>query len=245
VHIDRSARRGAPSVIAIDSRAPNAQHFLESGMNTTRLVFALLVAGTAVSCANVERSRDLANPNVSGGTLAMQVCSNCHGRTGNSVSPNFPNLAGQQEAYLAAQLHEFKGHSREDPAGFEYMWGLSHNLTDKQIQELAVHFAAQKLERMEVEGKPERIAAGKAIFTGGVPDKGVPACGSCHGPEGMGNAEAPRIAGQHVDYLTKQLKVFQRTDERPQAAVMKVVAHALTRQNIENVSAYLQAMPNQ
>jgi cytochrome c553 len=214
-------------------------------MNTTRLVLALLLAGSAVSCANVERSRDLANPNVSGGTLAMQVCSNCHGRTGNSVSPNFPNLAAQQEGYFAAQLHEFKGHSREDPAGFEYMWGLSHNLTDKQIQELAAHFAAQKLERMPVEGKPERIAAGKTIFTGGLATQSVPPCASCHGPEGLGTAEAPRIAGQHVDYLTKQLKVFQRTNQRPQADVMKIVAHGLTRKNIENVAAYLQAMPNQ
>ncbi|MEO7478052.1 MAG: c-type cytochrome [Lysobacteraceae bacterium] len=215
-------------------------------MNTTRLILTVLLAGLASACTNnVERSRDLGNPNVSGDTLALQVCSNCHGRTGNSESPNFPNLATQQEAYLAAQLHEFKGHSREDPAGFEYMWGLSHNLTDKQIQELAAHFAAQKLERHAIEGKPERIAAGKAIFTSGLPDQNVTACSSCHGPDGMGNAAFPRIAGQHVDYLIKQLKVFQRTNQRPQGAVMKTVAHQLTPQNIQNVSAYLQALPNQ
>ncbi len=214
-------------------------------MNTTRLVLAALLIGSAAGCANVERSRDTANPNVSGATLALQVCSNCHGRTGNSISPNFPNLAAQQEAYLVAQLHEFKGHNREDPAGFEYMWGLSHNLSDKQIQELAAHFAGEKLERAPIEGRPERIAAGKAVFASGIPDKGVPACSSCHGPDGMGNAEAPRIAGQHVDYLTKQLKVLQRTDQRPQGAVMKAVAHGLTLQNINDASAYLQAMPNQ
>lgn len=214
-------------------------------MNAARLLLVALLLGSAVGCANVPRSRDTANPNVSGDTLALQVCSNCHGPTGNSISPNFPNLAAQQQAYLAAQLHGFKRHSREDPAGFEYMWGLSHNLTDKQIQELTAHFASQKLERRPVEGKPERIAAGKPIFVGGVPAKGVPPCASCHGPEGMGNAEAPRIAGQHVDYLVKQLKVFQQTDQRPQGIVMKAVAHELTRQNIADVSAYLQAMPNQ
>ncbi len=214
-------------------------------MNTSRLALAALLVGTVAGCANVQRSRDLGNPNVSGNTLAMQVCSNCHGPTGNSESPNFPNLAAQQEAYLAAQLHGFKGHSREDPAGFEYMWGLSHNLTDKQIQELAAYFAAQKLERHAIESTPERIAAGKPIFTSGLPDQSVPACSSCHGPDGMGNAEAPRIAGQHVDYLVKQLNVFQRTNERPEGAVMKTVAHKLTAQNIQNISAYLQALPNQ
>ena len=214
-------------------------------MNATRWVLVALLVGSAAGCANVPRSRDTANPNVSGDTLALQVCSNCHGPTGNSISPNFPNLAAQQQAYLSAQLHGFKGHSREDPAGFEYMWGLSHNLTDKQIQELAAHFASQTLERRPVEGKSERIAAGKPIFTGGVPANAVPPCASCHGPEGLGNAEAPRIAGQHVDYLTKQLKVFQRTNDRPEGVVMKAVAHQLTQQNIENISAYLQAMPNQ
>jgi cytochrome c553 len=165
--------------------------------------------------------------------------------TGNSKSPNFPNLAAQQEVYVVAQLTEFKSHSRQDPVGYEYMWGLSHKLTDKQIKELAAHFAAQKPERQPVEGKAERIAAGKAIFTGGVPDKKIPPCASCHGPEGKGNATFPRLAGQHADYLVKQLTVFQRTNDRPEGSVMKTVAHELTRENIENVAAYLQAMSNE
>ena len=50
-----------------------------------------------------------------------------------------------------------RGHSRQDPAGYEYMWGLSHRLTDKQIKELAVHFAAQKPERQRVEGSPNEL----------------------------------------------------------------------------------------
>lgn len=214
-------------------------------MNTTRLLLAALLVGSVAGCANLQRSRDVSNPNVSGDTLAQQVCSNCHGPNGNSISPNFPNLAAQQETYVAAQLHVFRSHTREDPAGFEYMWGLSHNLTDKQIQELAAHFAGLKLERRPVESSPERIAAGKPIFTGGLPDQSIPPCASCHGPEGLGTAEAPRIAGQHADYLIKQLMVFQKTDQRPEGAVMKVVSHKLTHENMQNVAAYLQAMPNQ
>ena len=54
-------------------------------------------------------------------------------------------------------------------------------------------------------------------------------------------ANFPRIAGQHADYLVKQLLVFQRTDERPEGSVMKVVAHGLQPQDIENVAAYLQS----
>lgn len=99
-------------------------------------VIALIVAAAleCAGCANPERSRDLANPAVSAVTLAQQVCSNCHGLKGNSESPNFPNLAGQTETYFAAQLRGFKSHGRRDPAGFEYMWGLSRNLTEEQIE---------------------------------------------------------------------------------------------------------------
>jgi cytochrome c553 len=207
---------------------------------------ALLIAAALLSagCSNTTRSRDLANPNVSATTLAQQVCSNCHGLTGNAISPNFPNLAGQVEAYFIAQLNGFRSHGRQDPAGFEYMWGLSRSLTDEQIRGLAAYFAAQTPVRQPIEGAASRMEAGKEVFVNGVSAKSVPACSTCHGAEGKGNATFPRIAGQHADYVVKQLLVFQRTDERPEGAIMKVVAHELTRQDIENVAAYVQAMAN-
>lgn len=209
---------------------------------TTHRMIPILLALAAAGCANTPRSRDTANPDVAGRTLALQVCSNCHGVTGMARSPNFPNLAAQQPAYLAAQLKGFRAHDRRDPAGFEYMWGLSHRLSDAQIDDLAAYYAAQAPAQQPVEGKAERIAAGKAIFEHGLSAQSVPPCSSCHGADGGGKATFPRLAGQHADYLVKQLTVFQRTDERPEGSVMKVVAHSLTRDNIENVAAYLQSM---
>jgi cytochrome c553 len=38
---------------------------------------------------------------------------------------------------------------------------------------------------------------------------------------------------------------FQRTDDRPDGAVMKVVAHDLTEQNIVDVASYLQSLGQQ
>lgn len=213
-------------------------------MKRVYLVLALAGAGLVVGCSAPTRSRDLANPSVSALTLAQQVCSNCHGLTGNAVSPNFPNLAGQTPAYIAAQLEGFKSHNRQDPAGFEYMWGLSRSLTDEQINGLASYYAGQRPARQPIEGKSSRIASGKTIFETGVPGKNVPACFTCHGSEGQGNATYPRLAGQHADYVVKQLIVFQRTNERPAGIVMKTVAHELVREDIENVAAYVQALPN-
>jgi len=213
-------------------------------MKSSTLALLIAAAWLWAGCSNPTRSRDLASPNVSATTLAQQVCSNCHGLTGNATSPNFPNLAGQVEAYFIAQLNGFRSHGRQDPAGFEYMWGLSRSLTDEQIRGLAAYFAAQTPARQPVEGAASRMEAGKEVFVNGVSAKGVPACSTCHGAEGKGNATFPRIAGQHADYVVKQLLVFQRTDERPEGAIMKVVAHELTRQDIENVAAYVQAMAN-
>ena len=205
-----------------------------------------LAAGAAavlvLGCVNTERSRDLANPKVSATTMAQQVCSNCHGMTGNAVSPNFPNLAGQVEPYVVAQLKGFKSHNRHDPAGFEYMWGLSRSLSDEQIAGLAAYYAAQTPTAQPIEGDRSRIDAGRALFETGAADQGVPACVGCHGEQGRGNGTFPRLAGQHADYLVKQLVVFQRTDERPDGSIMKTVAHALTPQNINDVASYLQAL---
>jgi len=212
-------------------------------MKSTTLALLAAAAALTLGCANPERSRDLNNPAVSAVTLAQQVCSNCHGMTGTSVSPNFPNLAAQVEVYFSAQLKGFKGHNRQDPAGFEYMWGLSRSLTDEQINGLAAYYASQPPKRQPIEGHRGRFDTGKAIYESGVPDKGVPACTGCHGAQAQGNAGFPRLAGQHADYVVKQLQVFQRTDDRPEGSIMKTVAHALTAQDIEDVAGYVQTLP--
>ena len=208
-------------------------------MKTATLTLVLALAAIGTGCTTTENSsRNLGDPSVHGKTLAEQVCSNCHGVTGNSVNPTFPRLAGQQEWYLIAQLKEFRGHGRLDPPGFEYMWGISRSLTDAQIKELAAYYFQQKPGTDQPENtKLEN--AGKAIFANGISSEGVPACLACHGAEGAGSGQFPRIAGQHADYIVKQLNVFQRTEERPEGSVMKVVAHNLKPEEIEAVAAYV------
>ena len=113
------ARRDAADQ-RMTGRVQSANRALDGAISLLRLVVVgAVLTGLAAGCANVERSRDTANPNVAGATLAMQVCSNCHGPTGNSVSPNFPNLAQQQQAYLDAHMLAIKDPSREEPAGHE------------------------------------------------------------------------------------------------------------------------------
>jgi cytochrome c553 len=214
-------------------------------MKHRHLLLVLSLGLLAGGCANIERSRNLADPNVSAATLAEQVCSLCHGDGGRAGNPNFPNLAAQQATYFTAQMKEFRSHNRFDPAGFEYMWGLSRSLTDAQIQGLATYYAATAAASPGSAADAQDVAPGRLIFEKGVPDKNIPACSACHGAQAQGNDQFPRLANQHADYLVKQLKVFQRTDERPEGSLMKMIAHDLTEKNMEDVAAYLQAFSTQ
>lgn len=210
-------------------------------MKPISLLPVLAVLITAGGCSNIERSRDLANPNVPAAVTAAQVCAICHGVDGNSISPNFPRLAGQQATYIEDQLRNFRAQGRSDPAGFEYMWGLSHRLTDDQIKGLAEYFAKQ-VPGPNAPVDAKLVAAGATIYENGVPAKEAPPCVACHGPKAEGVANFPRLANQHQDYIVKQLQVFQRTEQRPNTP-MTQVAHLLSREDMEAVAGYLQSMP--
>ena len=212
-------------------------------MKVHLIAMALAAAGLLAACANPTRSRDLGNPAIAGPVLAQQACSLCHGVRGVSTSPNFPNLAAQQPAYIVAELKEFRSHSRQDPEGFEYMWGIARRLTDDQIDAIAGYYAALPPAHQRAEGSESQISEGRRLFTEGAPDRGVPACNTCHGAQGQGQATFPRIAGQHADYIAKQLHVFQRADhQRPDGAAMEAVAHQLSPADIANAATFLQTL---
>jgi cytochrome c553 len=195
-------------------------------------------------CSNIDRSRNLADPKVPAQAIAQQVCSNCHGMDGNSVSPAFPRLAGQKEAYISSQLTNFRSHQRSDPAGSFYMWGLSRHLTDEQIAGLAEYYSKQVPRASDAAAAdPKLLATGKDIFEKGVPDQNVVACATCHGPKAQGNGPFPALAYQHADYIVKQLNVFQSTQGRP-GTPMEFETHPLTGDHKEAVAAYLQAFPD-
>jgi cytochrome c553 len=73
----------------------------------------------------------------------VETCGTCHGVNGRSVSPTFPNLAGQQAPYIELQLKAFKDQSRADPDAQAYMWGMASQLSDATISALAGYFSTQ------------------------------------------------------------------------------------------------------
>ena len=158
--------------------------------------------------------------------LIRKECSACHGPRGMSVASTFPNLAGQQAAYVEAQLKAFRDRSRADPHAQAFMWGMAAQLTDATISEIAKFFAAQP----PAPGKPAdpaEVAAGRKIFEQGIEAQQVPACRSCHGEKAQGNGPFPRLAGQHRRYLERQLAAF----------ISNVRANEIMHENSKNLTA--------
>jgi len=213
-------------------------------MKTIHLAARLSWLGLSIlvlsACSSMEGNRGVNDPSMSGRTLVVQVCSTCHGLTGESTSPNFPKLNGQQKDYLIAQLDDFRAHVRSDQRAQEHMWGFTR-LTPAQITELADYFSAQPPMRGKSISSPA-VSRGEVIFTKGVPDLGVVQCSSCHGNSGEGNGTFPRLAGQHSNYLIQQIEVFQQTEQRPRGGPMKVVTHGLTEADTTAVAQYLESL---
>lgn len=172
--------------------------------------------------------------------IAITVCGTCHGPRGNSTQPKYPRLAGQNAHYLAAQLKGFRGQTRGDPDAVGYMWGMASQLDDDTIEALAAYYAAQKAEP-SASGTSATISRGREIYAQGVTAQGVPACASCHGPDAHGLQDFPRLAGQHAQYVLKQLASFQSNMRN--VAIMHGVAQNLNLGDMDAVAAFLEVQP--
>jgi cytochrome c553 len=174
-----------------------------------------------------------------GAAMASQVCASCHGPGGNSISPAFPKLAGQQKEYLETQLKAFRDHTRADPMAQAFMWGMTSQLSDQMIADLAAYFSSQK---RTLGRRPDaRLAqAGREIFEHGIPTANVAPCLSCHGPRGEGNGIIPKLANQHQEYVLKQLALFKaqvRTDAN--SPLMHTVTGGMTFDQMMAVAAFV------
>jgi cytochrome c553 len=172
--------------------------------------------------------------------IAITVCGTCHGPTGNSTQPKFPRLAGQNSNYLITQLKAFRAQTRGDPDAIGYMWGMASELDDATIAALAAYYVAQKAEPT-ASGTSATVSRGREIYQHGVAAQGVPACSSCHGPDAHGLQDFPRLAGQHAQYVLKQLASFQSNMRN--VAIMHGVAQNLNLDDMDAVAAFLETQP--
>jgi cytochrome c553 len=173
--------------------------------------------------------------------IAVTTCGTCHGPEGVSQQPKFPHLAGQSAGYLSAQLKAFRSQTRGDADALAYMWGMAAPLDDDTIDALAALYAAKPAAPASHATPASLVDRGRAIYMEGKSDQGVPACSACHGPDGHGLADFPRLAGQHGQYVLKQLDSFQSNMRN--VAIMHGVAAVLQAEDAAAIAAYLESLP--
>jgi cytochrome c553 len=166
--------------------------------------------------------------------LIQTRCFVCHGLNGESSTPAFPRLAGQHAAYTARQLADYtSGRRRSDS-----MKAMVEDLSDKDFELLGAFFQQQPA-LAHAGGDPALAAHGKKLFLEG---KGSgAACATCHGTSGHGAEYVPRLAGQHAQYLVKQMQSFKDRERPAPAALAKAVA-GLNERDIQALAAYLSGL---
>jgi len=173
------------------------------------------------------------------GQAKSGTCVACHGVDGNSVNPEWPSIAGQHAEYIVKQLKAFKDGARTNVL----MSPMAVALTDQDMRDLAAYFASQRPKGLEADAA--RVALGQRLYRGGDKENELAACIACHGPSGSGNPAAlyPSIKGQHATYTAAQLRAYKRGERNTdQNQMMRIVAAALTDEQIDAVASYVQGL---
>ncbi|PCI61588.1 MAG: cytochrome c4 [Gammaproteobacteria bacterium] len=165
------------------------------------------------------------------------ACASCHGADGNSLVTMYPKLAGQNAHYLIKQLKDFKDGSRKNAI----MAGMAAALSEQDRIDIANYFAAQKTTK----GNGKSNTLGKKLYFGGNVKRGIPACVACHGVNGKGMAKAgfPSLAGQSVEYLRNQLKLFhigERANDKN--GIMRGVTKKLKDKQADALAQFMSAL---
>ncbi|WP_262964393.1 c-type cytochrome [Methylobacter psychrophilus] len=184
-------------------------------MHALKIPFSLLVLLVCFWMAPVFAA------DIAAGEQKAATCMGCHGPQGKSKSPQWPNLAAQQASYIVSQLHAFKSGTRNNPM----MQSVAANLSDDDINNLAAYYSRQ----------PAVSAGGDAALAKSGQTK-ASMCLGCHGASAEGNGQFPRLAGQHPDYLVKQLNSFK--EKVRQNGHMQAIANMLSEDDMKALAAY-------
>lgn len=207
------------------------------------LLASFLVMGSALAAdaAHAPPAAAKADP-AKGGSLydtgdnarGLPACVSCHGAGGNSTINTNPKLAGQIDTYLHKQLVDFTTPARNQPVMTTY----AKMLSDEEKKNIAAYLATQQPKQGAARNK-ETLELGRKIYRGGIADRGVAACASCHGATGSGiPAQYPRVAGQHQDYTLAQLQAF-KAGGRSNSVQMTTLAKRLSDDEMKAVADYI------
>lgn len=165
---------------------------------------------------------------IAAGDARASICRYCHGKVGVSVKDHIPNLAAQQPYYLLRQFQHFADGVRRDYV----MQEMAGNLTLEDRINVTLFFTTQSAENSN---PPSPLAEqGAQIFN--------ELCQKCHGAQGYGQDEFPRLAGQKAKYVENALNMFATTHGDRRNVMMAQVAKRLSDAQIKAVAAFVSGL---
>ena len=169
-----------------------------------------------------------------------KTCVACHGKEGAKAILKYPNLAGQDAKYLAAQIKDIKSGARVAAKGDDGnprtkgMADVLHLVDDAQIDAISTWLAGLPAPAPAAVENAERVAQGADLYK-------KSGCMSCHGPEGKKPLPTyPSLAGAKKDYAVLQIKDIRdgvRTNGKTK--LMVSFAKKLSDEQMELISEYL------
>ncbi len=172
------------------------------------------------------------------GESKAAVCATCHAPDGNSVSSEFPKIAGQIPGYVAAQLAAYQSGERDNAV----MKALVVTLSEQDRQDIDAYYAQFTTRKASIsEADVAAAERGREIYRLGSSQYSIPACMACHGPAGDGiPSRYPKVSGQFKEYLVTTLTEF-KTGKRVNEE-MNAIAFRLSAQQIEDIALYMQGL---
>jgi len=195
--------------------------------NHVPTVFGVLVVLAALGAPAYAAEAIPSTPAEFGAKLL--VCNACHGDNGAPKNATIPVLWGQQESYLAKQLHDFQSGSRN----FEVMSWMTINLSPAELGSAAAYFAKKSW--------PARSAAAPASPPAASPPAMVAVCEVCHQQNFSGGLPAPRLAGQSYAYLVEAMRRFAEGERTNNADMTKIMA-AISPADREAMARYISGL---
>jgi cytochrome c553 len=173
-----------------------------------------------------------------GRAKAQEVCVACHGEQGVSVSPEFPNLAGQSGAAIYKQLNDYRTGSRTN----QLMTGIAKALDEATLADVAAYYAGQPKRNPNPATLGDAPAEIVRLVELGDPNRNIPPCAACHRPGSGGPIETPILAEQGQEYIALQLKMYASGERRNDVyGRMRTIAAKLTPAEINGLAAYYRA----
>ncbi|MDH4215297.1 MAG: c-type cytochrome [Gallionella sp.] len=166
------------------------------------------------------------------GKEAYRGCQGCHKANGAGIPDGtYPQLAGQHASVLIKQMADIREGQRENPKMFPFAG--KHVVTSQEVADIAAYLQNMKIPRDNGKGPGTRLDRGKELY--------LKDCQTCHGDNGEGSANKfyPVLAGQHYQYMLREIRDIRKGKRRNANPKMVKVVRDYTDADAEAVSDYM------